>query len=132
MSSSKRIALDRSHTAALLNNNSSLNISNSASAKGTDSKPISLLEPDQLGSFSNTKQFYNSLRTTPVKTPIKSPKKSSGYLTPGRKTPRTPGGPDRFIPSRRGADMEKGQFLLLHNDLSGGNNSAKESPSQRN
>ena len=132
MSSSKRIALDRSHTAALLNNNSSLNISNSASAKGNDSKPISLLEPDQLGSFSNTKQFYNSLRTTPVKTPIKSPKKSSGYLTPGRKTPRTPGGPDRFIPSRRGADIEKGQFLLLHNDLSGGNNSAKESPSQRN
>ena len=128
MSSNKRRAFDHSSAAALLNNNSSLNLSNKCRRKNIESKTIA--DSDKVANLSK-RHFYDSLRQTPVKTPIKSPK-SNNNGTPGRKTPRTPGGSDRFIPSRRGIDMETGQFLLKHHDLSGGNNIEKESPSQRN
>ena len=123
----KRKALDDSNASALIINSSSF-----IASKANDSKYMRTSEIEKLGSFNNSKQFCEYLRRTPIKTPSKSPARiGSGSLTPKRKTPRTPGGADRFIPSRKGTDMETGKFLMLHYDLSGGKHTGTESPSQR-
>ena len=129
MSSSKKRTLDHSCAAIMLNNNSSLNLSSKCRSKNSESKEKTSSDSDKAANHSN-RYFFDTLKKTPAKTPLKSPK-NSNHGTPGRKTPRTPGGSDRFIPSRRGIDIETGQFLLKHHDLSGGNNIQKESPSQR-
>ena len=126
-SSNKRKALDHSNASSHLNNNTSLSLTGSAKIDVKHTPSIELTKSDT----GNPRHFYDSLRKTPVKTPTKSPHKTGGVLTPRRKTPRTPGGSDRFIPIRNADNMEKGHFLLMHHNLSGGNNIDKESPSQR-
>ena len=75
------------------------------------------------------KRISEATRKTPSKTPKNSPGRNnkSGSMMPGRKTP---GGADRFIPSRTGTDFEASRFHLLHHDIT---DAEKEtmSPSKR-
>jgi len=62
------------------------------------------------------------LRKTPSKNARRSPSrlgKSPGReTTPGRKTPKTPGGSDRFIPNRTATDFDASHFKLMRENLS--------------